>query len=251
METTIEAGPVIVLVETQLADNLGAVARAMANFGLKDLRLVRPKVSPDDPTAIATAVGARSLLQNAKVFESLNAATKDLSHLFGTTACEREMIKKYYTPREFASVASTQALTSKVGIIFGPERTGLSNENITQCYGIIRIPVNPEFSSLNLGQALVIIAYELFLLKDTTPPSFLHLGSTKPATQEELAYFLSNLEQKLDSTHFWRTASKKPVMWRNLRNIFTRMDLTQQETKTLNGMIDALSARQQTRPKSL
>ncbi len=248
METTIEAGPVIVLVETQLADNLGAVARAMANFGLKDLRLVRPKVSPDDPTAIATAVGARSLLQNAKVFESLNAATKDLSHLFGTTACEREMIKKYYTPREFASTA---VFPSQIGIIFGPERTGLSNEDIAQCYGIIRIPVNPEFSSLNLGQALVIIAYELFLSKDMTPSSFLHLGSTKPATQEELVYFLSNLEQKLDNTHFWRTASKKPVMWRNLRNIFTRMDLTQQETKTLNGMIDALSARQQTRPKSL
>jgi tRNA/rRNA methyltransferase len=236
METNVNK-PAIILVETQLADNLGAVARAMANFGLQDLRLVRPKVRPDDSIAVATAVSARFLLSKARIFESLKDATKDLTHIFGTTACEREMIKKYYTPREFSALA----WNSQVGVILGPERTGLSNEDLAQCYGVIHVPVDPVFSSLNLGQAVVIIAYELFLSKDTSPPSFLHMGSTKPVTQEELAYFLTNLEKKLDKTHFWRTASKKPVMWRNLRNIFTRMDLTQQETKTLNGMIDALA----------
>ncbi len=242
METHLDTFPSIILVETQLADNLGAVARAMANFGLNDLRLVKPKISKDDPKAVATAVGASSLLQNAKVFENLRDATKDLSHLFGTTACEREMIKKYYPPQEFTAFAKAQSSISKVGIVFGPERTGLSNEDLTKCYGIIHIPVNPDFSSLNLGQALVIIAYEYFIAQKPNIKNSLHLGETKPATQEEISYFLINLEKKLDSTHFWRTASKKPVMWRNLRNIFTRMDLTQQEVRTLNGVIDALAS---------
>jgi tRNA/rRNA methyltransferase len=241
METDVGHNPSIILVETQLADNLGAVARAMANFGLDDLRLVNPKVSKDDPKTIATAVGASFLLAQAQVFPSLREASKDLTHLFGTTACEREMIKKYYSPKECASFIKEKISTAKVGIVLGPERTGLNNEDLSECYGIIHIPVNPNFSSLNLGQALVIIAYECFVTKLNPTMTYLHLGSTKPASQKEISYFLDNLESKLNQTHFWRTPSKKPIMWRNLRNIFTRMDLTQQEIRTLNGIIGALS----------
>lgn len=237
--------PIIILVETQLPENLGAVARAMANFGLGELRLIKPKVSKDDPKAVATAVGASGILEKAVIFETLNDAVKDLTHVFATTAVIRQMVKRCYTPKSCATLV-LQNPDWKVGFLFGPERTGLSNEDISLCAGVIHIPVQPDFSSLNLGQALVIVAYEYYLVKtEQSEQQFLQIGETVPASLEQLQYFLSNLEQKLDQVHFWRADYKKPIMWRNLRSIFARMDLTEQEVRTLNGVVDFLSKKRE------
>ncbi|MBY0281258.1 MAG: RNA methyltransferase [Alphaproteobacteria bacterium] len=237
--------PVIILVETQLSENLGAVARAMANFGLIDLRLVNPKVSTDDPKAVAMAVGADRILEKALVFSILSEAISDLTHVFATTAVIRQMVKKCYTPKACVTLVS-QNPSWKVGFLFGPERTGLSNEDISLCSGVIHIPVQPDFSSLNLGQALVIVAYEYYLKKTEPKEQYLQIGESTPAPLEQVQYFLSNLEEKLDHTYFWRADYKKPIMWRNLKNIFTRMDLTEQEVRTLNGVLDFLSKKRET-----
>ena len=236
--------PVIILVETQLPENLGSVARAMANFGLIDLRLVNPKVDKKDPKAIAMAVGADEILEKASVFSSLAEAAADLTHIFGTTATVRQMVKRCYTPNACVSLFFQNPMW-KVGLLFGPERTGLSNEDLSLCYGVVHIPVQPDFSSLNLGQALVVLAYEYYLKKTAPKEQFLQIGDTVPAPLEQVQYFLSNLEQKLDQVHFWRADYKKPIMWRNLRNIFTRMDLTEQEVRTLNGAVDFLSKKRE------
>lgn len=236
--------PVIILVETQLPENLGAVARAMANFGFIELRLVNPKISKDDPKAMATAVGASGILDKAVVFETLSDAVKDLTNIFATTAVIRQMIKRCYTPKACASLV-LQNPDWKVGFLFGPERTGLSNEDISLCSGVIHIPVKSDFSSLNLGQALIIVVYEYYLAKTEPEEQFLQIGETAPASLEQLQYFLSNLEQKLDQTNFWRADYKKPIMWRNLKSIFTRMDLTEQEVRTLNGVIDFLNKKRE------
>jgi tRNA/rRNA methyltransferase len=236
--------PVIILVETQLPENLGSVARAMANFGLTDLRLVNPKLDKCDPKAIAMAVGADDILNKAAVFSALSEATADLTHIFGTTATIRQMVKRCYTPNACASLCF-QNQKWKVGLLFGPERTGLSNEDLSFCYGVVHIPVSPDFSSLNLGQALVILAYEYYIEKTKPKEQFLQTNETIPASVGQTHYFLSNLEQKLDQTHFWRAGYKKPIMWRNLKNIFTRMDLTEQEVRTLNGVLDALSKKKE------
>ena len=232
--------PAIILVQTQLPENLGAAARAMANFGFSDLRLVDPKVDTADPKAVAMAVGAEGILQKASHFQSLSDAISDLTHVFGTTAMERQMIKRYYSPKECMSLVHENT-DWRVGFLFGPERTGLSNEDLCSCYGIVHIPVQSDFSSLNLGQALVILAYEHHAAMAKSQEGALHFGETKPASLQEIQYLLSNMEQKLDKTHFWRTKDKKSVMWRNLRNIFTRMDLTEQEVRTLHGVLDALA----------
>ncbi|MBY0462634.1 MAG: RNA methyltransferase [Alphaproteobacteria bacterium] len=236
--------PVIILVETQLPENLGSVARAMANFGLIELRLVNPKVDKKDPKAVAMAVGADAILEKAVVFSALSEAISDLTHVFATTAAIRQMVKRCYTPKTCVSLCF-QNPSWKVGLLFGPERTGLSNEDISLCYGVVHIPVQSDFSSLNLGQALVILAYEYYLEKTKPIEQFLQIGETIPAPLEQVQYFLSNLEEKLDQTHFWRADYKKPIMWRNLKNIFTRMDLTQQEVRTLNGVLDFLSKKRE------
>lgn len=231
----------IILIETQLPENLGAVARVMANFGLTDLRLVNPHVDPLDPKALATSVHAYELLYHAKVFNTFEDSIKDLLLTFATTASYRSMVKTYETPRSF--IHSIKGLSQEpVGIIFGPERTGLTNDHIARCYKAITIPVNINFSSLNLAQAVAIVAYEWYQQKISLTQALTKqtLGKTQIATQLEIKKFLDFLEENLDKTRFWRVDSKKPTMWRNLQNFFTRISPTQQDLKTLYGIIDAL-----------
>jgi tRNA/rRNA methyltransferase len=186
--------PIIILVETQLAENLGAVARCMANFGLNQLRLVRPRVTPLDSQAISTAVGAADLLQNAEIFDDFEAAIADLKYVFATTACQRDMIKVYETPKSFVESLKQPAFQAEsIGIIFGPERTGLLNDYIARCYRAITIPVNPNFPSLNLAQAVAIIGYEWFenFSEIKEKGQTLYVGSTHSASQRDLREFLS------------------------------------------------------------
>ncbi len=237
--------PVIILVETQLPENLGAVARVMANFGMTELRLVRPQFDSVHPKAMATAVGAVNLIHQAKVTQTFEDAITDINYLFGTSSSQRDIIKAYETPKTFSEfLGSLNQEEGGIGIVFGPERTGLTNDYIARCQRMIQVPVNPAFSSLNLAQAVAIISYEIYQQKTLAfnkQSYHLHMGQTQKASQQEIRKFLNFLEQSLDQTHYWRVDSKKPIMWRNLQNIFTRMDMTAQDIKTLYGMIRSLN----------
>lgn len=230
------ASPVILCLELQLAENLGAIARVMKNFGLDSLRLIRPHCSPLAPQALATSAGADDLLAQAQIYESVSLATQDLTYLFGTCAVEREGIKRYGPPRE---IFQNFQPDGSWGILFGPERTGLSNQDIAQCHGVLQIPTDSAFSSLNIAQSVAICAYEFFQLSQTISTRLLK-GKTNHATLGEIQRFLDMLEQSLDHANYWRVPDKKPLMWQMIQNIVMRTDLTQQEIKTLFGMIDRL-----------
>jgi tRNA/rRNA methyltransferase len=182
------------------------------------------------------AAGAEEMLHNAAIFETLGDAIGDCQRVWATTAEPRDMIKPYMPPHTWAKEAQND-LTKAV--VFGPERTGLSNEDIVLCHGVITIPVNAHFSSLNLAQALVVVAYEWFgATHDNTTTEGLNYGATAPATQAELHHFFNDLETTLDAVNYWRVPSKKAIMWRNLRNIFSRSALGSQEVRTLRGMLE-------------
>ncbi len=227
--------PVVLLHQVQLAENLGSVARAMGNFGLTQLRLIQPKCDPDDPKAIAMAAGNGQVLASAKLYQSLEHAVGDLELVFATTATERELIKRYYTPKS----AIPLMYDKKVGLLFGPERTGLSNEDLAVANHMITIPVNPDFASLNIGQAVVIVLYEWYQFS-AHQESWLHLGDTQPVNHKELQYFFKSLEAELDQVNFWRVPHKKAKMWQNIRAAFLRMQPTEQEIRTLYGAIQAI-----------
>ncbi|WP_165380286.1 RNA methyltransferase [Candidatus Finniella inopinata] len=235
--------PIIILVETQLPENLGSVARVMANFGLSKLRLVKPQAQPLDPKAIALSVGAFDILDDVIITENFEEAVADLNYVFATTAYQRDMIKAYETPKTFVDlIKKPEFQEERFGIVFGPERTGLTNDYMARCHKAITIPVNPDFSSLNLAQAVSVIAYEWFQSQSSQAlKACIQLGKTTLATQGQMNGFLNLLEKNLDQTNFWRVSTKKPIMWRNLQNLFTRLDLTQQDLKTLCGVVDALS----------
>jgi tRNA/rRNA methyltransferase len=229
--------PIVILVRPQLPENVGSVARVMNNFGLGQLRLVSPLFTPQDPKAISLAAGADNILEQAKIYNSLDDAIADLHYVYATCAKQRHMVKPYLTVKE----AMTEIIGSQgVGIVFGPERTGLTNDELPKFRTIIHVPVNPEFSSLNLAQSVAITAYEWYQTQ-TDYKGQLHLGESIPATQQQVQEFLNALEHSLDAVHFWRIDHKKPIMWQNLQNIFTRMDLTEQEVRTLHGMIKSLA----------
>ena len=228
--------PIILLHQIQLAENLGAVARAMGNFGLTNLRLIQPKCDPDDPKAIAMAAGNEQVLLSAQLYQNLEHAVGDLELVFATTATERELIKSYCTPRSAIPLMHGK----KVGLLFGPERTGLSNEDLASANYIITIPVNPDFSSLNISQAVVVVLYEWYQ-SQANQESWLHLGGTKPVNHKEMQYFFRFLESELDRVNFWRVPHKKEKMWQNIRAAFIRMQPTEQEIRTLYGAIQAIS----------
>ncbi len=232
-----------ILQEPQLPENLGATARAMANFGFRDLRVVAPHCDVLDPTAVAMSVGAEAILESAGVFDTLQDAVADLNWLYGTCATQRHLIKEYLPIRQASQRIQTQS--GKIGVLFGPERTGLSNEILARCHGVIQIPVNPEFSSMNLAQAMVIIAYELSQHARLAEVE-LNTGETCLAPQAQLQAFLSYLEQELDAVDYWRVPSKKPLMKQNLENVFTRLQLTDQDVRSLWGMIDRLRGKNKT-----
>lgn len=231
--------PVFILIRPQLAENIGAVARAMANFDLGHLRVVSPVCDLLAPKAIATAAGADHILRQAEVFDCVEAAIADLHWLYGTCATKRHMIKEY-SPLHLSMAQITMQLQhNKVGILFGPERTGLGNDILSRCHQIIQIPVNPDFSSINLSQAVILIGYEWF--KQTRSlTNTLVCGETTLATQKSLQCFLVDLEQDLDHTNYWRESHKKPAMWQNLQNVFTRLQLTEQDLRSLRGVLQSL-----------
>jgi tRNA/rRNA methyltransferase len=235
------APPCVILNEPQLAENIGAVARVMANFGLSDLRLVRPRDGWPQERAWASASGADWPLDNAKVFDRLEDAAGELQRLYATTARPRETRLPVLTPREAAgelSVAVGQGLTS--GLLFGGERAGLETADIALCQAIITVPIDPKFRSLNLAQAVAINAYEWRMTVTDRPPEAFR-PEDPPADQTELVGFYEHLERELDTSGFFFPPEKTPSMVRNLRVIFARSGLSSQETRTLRGVVTALT----------
>jgi tRNA/rRNA methyltransferase len=240
VDTTV--GPAIVLVEPQLGENIGAAARAMLNCGLSELRLVRPRDGWPNAKAVAAASGADAVIRDARIFDSTAAAVADLNRTYGTTARHRGMIKPVVTPRQaVVEIRAAEARGEKVGVMFGPERTGLLNDDIPLAETILQVPLNPAYASLNLAQAVLIVGYEWFQAGVDPSPRRLVTNETRPATKGELLNFFAHLEKELDDCGFLRHPDKRPVMVRNIRNIFQRAELCEQEIRTLHGIVKELA----------
>ncbi len=239
--TTQPTNPIIILVDPQLGENIGAAARAMFNLGLDELRLVKPRDGWPSLAADKNSAGALAQMQPVQVFETLAEAIADLHYVMAATARPRDMLKPVYTPKSGIEECRTRAAEGqKIGWIFGPERMGLINDAIAKSHGVITIPTNPDFSSLNLAQSVALLAYEWLRGDDDIPDKVLDPGDSFPVEQKKLEEFLTRLEDELETKRFFRTEEIRPTMKRNIRNMFTRADLTDQEVRTLHGMVSAL-----------
>ncbi len=238
--------PVIILVHPQLVENIGMTARAMANCALDELRIVKPR----DPWPLgeihqqrmaAAASGADGILQDAKLFETVEEAIADLNYVYATTSRTHDMVNKILTPR--AAIPDMMARTKagqKIGVMFGPERTGLVNDYIVLANAKITIPLNPDFMSLNLAQTVLLIGYEWHQAQDRTEPLQTHHGSSRPATREEYLNFYQRLESELEAAGFFVAEDMRPSMTRSLQNMLQRAEMTEQEIRTWHGVISAL-----------
>ncbi|WP_428487373.1 RNA methyltransferase [Rhodopila sp.] len=234
--------PVVILVRPQLADNIGACARAMANGGLFHLRLVAPRDGWPQEKAWRTASGADRLLDVATVHPTVADAVADLHHVFATCPRPRHIVKPVLTARGAAvelRAVSTRGL--RAGLLFGPERAGLDNDDMAQADALVRFPLNPDFMSLNLAQAVLVMAYEWWTADDGTPPRTLMTNETAVATKRSLENFLTHLVDQLDACGFLRNLPKRPGMVRNIRHLFQRGEITEQELRTLHGMVTELA----------
>ena len=250
--------PAVVLVEPQLGENIGAAARAMGNFGLADLHLVQPREAWPNDKAVAASAGADAIIERAEVHQRLEDAVAPFTRVYATTARFRDMTKPVMDPGMFARDAiERQAAGEKCAVLFGGERAGLKNEHLALADVLVTIPVNPAFASLNLAQAVLLMGYEW--LKNcsdgTLGRSTEFDGPAKPglqmrapsATKEQLIGFYEHLEKELDKAGFLRPPEKRPNMVRNVRNLFARTNATEQEVRTLRGIVAALT-RKQSRP---
>ncbi len=247
-----QGGPAIILADPQLGENIGAAARAMANFGLSELRLIRPRDGWPNDYAWKAASGADWVIEGARVCQSETEALGDLNYIYATTARPRDMIKPVMTPEAAAAdMRARIAGGQKVGVLFGRERTGLENDQITLADMIIMAPVNPAFASLNLGQAVLLVGYEWYKLEAETLGDGTRqdgpclepgprMPGTRPATREEVIGFFEQMESELDMSGFLYPPEKRPSMVRNIRNIFMRMSPTEQDVRTLRGVISSL-----------
>ncbi len=234
-------GPAIILVRPQLGENIGAAARAMLNCGLTDLRLVRPRDGWPNPQAVRAASGADIVIENARIHERSEDAVAGLQRVFATTARPRDMVKTVMTPDDAAAeMRRAEADGQRYGVLFGAERTGLENDDVALADTVIEAPLNPAYKSLNLAQAVLLVAWSWFRLGDATLGSRVELGATRPATKEELLNFFARLEAALDECGFLFPPEKRPSMVRNIRNMFQRMQPTEQDLRTLHGIVAGL-----------
>ena len=239
-------GPEIILVEPQLGDNIGAAARAMLNCGLTRMHLVRPRDGWPNPQAVAMASGATSVLDQAEVHGTTRQAIAGLELVLATTARPRDMAKTVLTARAAAERMSTHiAAGGRAGILFGPERAGLVNDDVALADAVISVPLNPAFASLNLAQAVLLVGYEWYQARQR-PADVTAWGSAPPATHQERDYFMTRLERELEAAGFLYPPDLAPTIRRNLRSLFARAGLTDQEVRTLHGVVSALVKRRNT-----
>jgi tRNA/rRNA methyltransferase len=235
-------GPVVILVEPQLGENIGMAARAMGNFALTRLRIVNPRDGWPNISAQRAAAGADHILSDAELFDTVEEAVADCTLLFATTARAHDQAKPVVGPQVAATEMVGQiAAGGTVGILFGRERSGLENEEVGLANRIITFPVNPGFASLNLAQAVLLIGYEWFKLATANRLPFAMPERSERASQHQIQAFFENLVRELDSVEFLRPAEKRDTMLVNLRNIFTRMDPTKQDMHTLHGVVMAIA----------
>ena len=236
------AGPIVVLVEPQLGENIGAAARAMANFGLSRLRLVAPRQSWPNDKARMMAAGADRILDGTELFDSLETAIADCTFVVAATARAHDQAKPVVGAGQAAALMAARiAGGAPVAVAFGRERNGLENDEIALADCILTLPVNPAFASLNLAQAVAVVAYEWCKLATGGRLPFAMPQKSPPAAKEQLVSFFSSIERELEKVEFFRPPDKKATMQINLRNIFTRMQPTQQDIRTLHGVIMAIA----------
>ncbi|WP_068086424.1 RNA methyltransferase [Polycladidibacter stylochi] len=233
------AAPAVILCEPQLGENIGMVARAMANFGLIDLRLVNPRDGWPSDKARSAASRAFHVIDNTRVFDDVESAVADLQYVFATTARNRDIPKPVIDAEQAAQEAMAQTKRGvKVGYMFGRERWGLNNDEVALANKIVTLPVDPTYASLNIAQAVLVCAYEW--RKGATQnslPFTLEDADGEPASKDEMNYFFKHIEEALELRGFFRPAEKKPTTVRRLRNIFQKANLTGHEVRIMRGVV--------------
>ncbi|WP_136649465.1 RNA methyltransferase [Paracoccus aeridis] len=245
MATAGQAQPAVVLVRPQMGENIGAAARAMLNFGLTDMRLVDPRDGWPNPRAVAMASGAAGqVLDRARVFPTLADAMADVDFAFATTARGRELTKPVHTPA--TAMDAARAMTAegrRVALIFGPERAGLENDDVARANAIVTVPVNPDFPSLNLAQAVLLMGYEWG--RDSLPaepaPRIRTPGGEAPATRLEVERLADHWEERLTEARFFFPPDKAPAMRLTVRNLWSRMGLTRGDVQIFHGILRQLT----------
>ncbi|MFC3051178.1 RNA methyltransferase [Kordiimonas pumila] len=235
--------PAIVLVRPQLGENIGKTARAMLNFGLTDLRLVAPRDGWPNPDAGPSAAGAGRVIEAARVFETVEQAIADCTHVYATTVRDRDMPKPVVTPSEAAAqIHGLQKMGNQTAILFGPERSGMTNDDVALADTVLTVPVNSEYGSLNLAQAVILVAYELFKTHDTTP---VHQPAHPEglATKAEVVGLMEHLEAELTKSGFFRSKDRQDSMRRTIRNLIQNAGFCSQEVQTMRGIVKSLSRR--------
>jgi tRNA/rRNA methyltransferase len=234
-------GPIIVLVEPQLGENIGAAARVMANFALKRLRLVKPRDGWPNIQARRAASGADRILDEAQLYHTVEAAIADCTLVLATTARAHDQAKPVISSDAAAALLAPHVVAGEnVAVLFGRERYGLENDEVALADRIVTFPVNPAFASLNLAQAVAVVAYEWFKLAGGGALPFAMPQRSPPAGKEQVRAFFAHLEHQLDAIEYFRPLEKRATMLVNLRNIFARMQPTQQDIQTLHGIVVAL-----------
>lgn len=238
---TVPKGPAVILVAPQLGENIGTAARAMLNFGLTDLRLVRTRDGWPNAYAVKASSGALDQIKNVQLFDRTEDAIADLQRVYATTARTRDIVKTMVTPEHaVAEARGIEATGAKVGILFGGERSGLNNDDVTLADAILTVPVNPSFASINLAQAVLLFGYEYFRQTQNAEPRIEATQGEELAPAGEIVGFYEQLERELDTHNFLYPPEKRPAMVRNIRNLFQRANLTLQEVRTLRGIVSAL-----------
>jgi tRNA/rRNA methyltransferase len=234
--------PVFVLVRPQMGENIGGAARAMLNFGLERLRVVDPRDGWPSPKAVAVASGAGRLLETAGPYADVQAAIGDCDYVFATTARGRELTKPVMTPE--AAMARARALVAagkKVGVMFGPERAGLENDDLVLANAIVTVPVNPDFPSLNIAQCVLLMGYEWRRQTADVAGEVMGFNRTEFASRVEVEKLGDHFEEKLEGVGFFFPAAKVPGMKQSLRNMWARLGLTKAEVATFHGMLRQLA----------
>jgi tRNA/rRNA methyltransferase len=233
--------PAVILVGTQLGENVGTAARAMLNFGLTDLRLVQPKCGWPNVKALNAASGATEVLNRLRVFERVEDATAGLHRVYATTARPRDLQKRALDAAGAAREARAEmALGRQIGLLFGPERTGLANDDLLYADAVVTVPLNPAFSSLNLAQAVLLLGYEWFRAGEGAPAPAAP-REPRPATKGELEGLLAHLVGELDATDFFRAPDRRPSLVRTLKVVGQRAGLREPDVHLLHGVIKALA----------
>jgi tRNA/rRNA methyltransferase len=240
MPEKIADSPVIILVRPQLGENIGKAARAMLNFGLTEMRLVAPRDGWPNPSAGPAASGADEVLANAQVYATTADAVADCAHVYATTVRKRGVTKPVLTPEAAADEIARQQ--GKSAILFGAERSGLETEDVALARAIVTVPINPKFSSLNLAQAVILVAYEWSKHCGLAQPTL--EDELPPAPQQELDDLIAHFEQLLEPKGYFRPPARAASTRRTLRGLLTKPGWNHLEVRTLRGVLSALGQRE-------